>query len=197
VQLSERRRPSRPPGGDLELVLRGLVYALIIQSAAALSTWLPHLAHKLTHGHITDHFSALAAYALVVCVAVPTVIGLLLGTWLRNAESGGPLKWWHYALGGRDARRAWDYAFSQHDGSWVRVVLRDAPPDAPTAFLGKFGRRSWAAQSPSDPDLYLQDVWPTGDDGRISEEQLQQGSQGSMWISADQIARIELLPENE
>jgi len=72
VQLSERRRPSRPPGGDLELVLRGLVYALLIQAAAALSTWLPHLAHEVNSGNVRDHFTALAVYGIVVCVAVPT-----------------------------------------------------------------------------------------------------------------------------
>ena len=36
VQLSERRRPATPAGGDLELVLRGLIYALIIQALATL-----------------------------------------------------------------------------------------------------------------------------------------------------------------
>jgi hypothetical protein len=154
VQLSERRRPSTPPGGDLELVLRGLVYALIIQSVAALSTWLPHLAHEIAKSRVTDHLSALAAYALVVCVAVPTILGLLLGTWLRNAEAAGALKRWHYALGARDARRAWDYTFSQHDASWMRVVLREQEPGGPPSILGKYGKHSWASQSPANPDLY-------------------------------------------
>ena len=79
VQLSERRRPSRPPGGDLELVLRGLVYAFLIQAAAALSTWLPHLAREVNGGNVRDHFGALAVYGIVVCVAVPTLVGLLFG----------------------------------------------------------------------------------------------------------------------
>lgn len=195
VQLSERRRPSRPPGGDLELVLRGLVYALIIQVIAALTTWLPYLAHKLARRNITDHFSALALYALIVCVVTPTVIGLLLGTWLRSAESDGALKWWHYALGARDSRRAWDYAFSQHGGSWLRVVLREPAAGGPVAYLGKYGKRSWASQSPADPDLYLQEFWPTGEDGLVAEEEIERGSSGGMWINGDQIARIELLSE--
>jgi len=178
VQLSERRRPSRPPGGDLELVLRGLVYALLIQAAAARSTWLPHLAQEVNSGNVRDHFSALALYGIVVCVAVPTLVGLLLGTWLRSAESSGALKWWHYALGGRDVRRAWDYTFSQHDGSWMRIVLRDPGDSGPRAILGKYGRRSWASQSPAEPDLYLQEVWATDDQGLVSEEDLQRGSTG-------------------
>lgn len=66
--------------------------------------WLPHLAHEVSNKNVADHLSALAAYGLGVCVAVPTANGLLLGTWLRAAKSDGALRWWHYALGGRDAR---------------------------------------------------------------------------------------------
>ena len=107
---------------------------------------------------------------MVVCILIPTIIGLLLGTWLRAAEADGALHWWHYALGGRDARRAWDYAFSQHNGSWVRIVLRDPAEGGPASILGKFGKRSWASQSPAEPDLYLQEVWPADRDGQVSED---------------------------
>lgn len=192
VQLSQRRRPSTPPGGDLELVLRGLVYALIIQALAALGGWLPHLIRELSKKHLEDHLTALAAYGVIVCVATPTVLGLLLGTWLRNAEAAGSLRWWHYALGGRDARRAWDYTFSQHDGSWMRVVLRDPAGGGPPAILGKYGKQSWASQTPADPDLYLQEVWPTDQQGLVAVDEIDRGSNVGMWINGDQIARIEL-----
>ena len=178
-------------------MLRGLVYALLIQTIGIFTGWLPHLAHEVNGKQLTDHLSAVAAYGLVVCIVVPTVIGLLLGTWLRTAESDGALHWWHYALGGRDARRAWDYTFSQHNGSWMRVVLSDPAEGGPRAILGKYGMRSWASQSPADPDLYLQEVWPTDDQGRVSEEDLDRGSPGGMWIDAKQIARIELLSEGQ
>jgi hypothetical protein len=190
VQLSERRRASRPAGGDLELVLRGLVYALIIQALAVLSTWLPHLIKGLSNGPFWAHASALALYALVVCIVVPTVTGLALGWWLRKAEGrGGQLSWFHYALGARDSRRAWDYAFSTHDGSWVRVFLRSS--DA--GFLGKLGKDSWVPQSPSQPDLYLQEVWPLDADGFANEEETRHTGSG-MWIDGVEIARIEFLP---
>lgn len=178
----------------MELVLRGLVYAVLIQGLAALSGWLPWLAHRVTERTFTSHFSALAIYALTVCVAAPTVVGLLLGTWLRDAEAAGALKWWHYALGGRDSRRAWDYAFSrQADGSWVRVVLTAPAGDGSTVILGKYGTRSWASQSPADPDLFLQEAWPADVHGQVSAEEIDRGSPGAIWISGDQIARIEML----
>ena len=193
VQLSERRRPATPPGGDLELVLRGLVYALIIQSVAALAGWLPALIDVLSGDGWKDHLDAAAIYGLVVCVVVPTAIGLLLGKALRDAEADGSLKWWHYALGGRDARRAWDYMFSRHNGAWIRVYFKDPAEGRAPAMIGKYGTHSWASQSPADPDLYLQEVWPADADGQVAEDVFDAGAVGGLWIDGGEIARIEVL----
>lgn len=193
VQLSERRRPSTPAGGDLELVLRGLVYALIIQSVASLTGWLPPLIEDLAGDGWKDHLDAAALYGLVVCILVPTTIGLGLGSVLSDAEAGGALKWWHYALGGRDARRAWDYTFSRHDGAWIRVYFKDPADHGAPAMIGKYGTHSWASQSPADPDLFLQAAWPADDDGQVAEDVLNQGPVVGLWIDGEQIARIEVL----
>lgn len=193
VQLSERRRPSTPAGGDLELILRGLVYALIIQSFGALTGWLTELVDDLQGGNATKHYDAAAAYGLIMCVAAPTVVGLALGSLLRRAESRGSLQWWHYALGGRDARRAWDYTFSRHNGAWMKVFLKDQPQGSPVAVLGKYGTTSWASQAPADPDLYLQEFWPTKPDGSITAAEFDAGSHGAVLVDGEQIARIEIL----
>ena len=192
VQLSERRRPATPAGGDLELVLRGLVYALVIQAVATLTGWLPGLVRDLDGGDWDEHASALALYALVVCVGVPTLIGLGLGTVLRDAESSGGLRWWHYALGGRDARRAWDFLFSCHNGSWMRIHLKDAPAGGPAMVVGKYGKSSWAAQAPAAPDLYLQEAWATAEG--LSRDDIDRGGL-AMWIDGERIARIEAGPK--
>ena len=196
VQLSERRRPSTPAGGDLELILRGLVYALIIQSIAAVVGWLPSLVDDLGGDRWKDHLDAAAVYALVACVALPTLAGLILGAILSEAEAEGSLKWWHYALGGRDARRAWDYTFSRNNGAWVRVYFKDPAEGTMPAMIGKYGTQSWASQSPADPDLYLQEVWPADEHGQVAEDDFEQGSVGGMWINGDGIARIEVLAED-
>lgn len=191
VQLSERRRPANPTGGDLELVLRGLVYALAIQSIAGLVGWLPNViddARRWDH-----HVDALSVYGLTVCVIAPTLVGLGLGRLLREAEADGSLKWWHYALGGRDARRAWDFTFSRHNGAWMRVYVLSPQQGQPAVLLGKYGTSSWAAQAPAQPDLYLQEVWPADADGQVAEDAFARGSVGAMWINGDQIARIEIL----
>lgn len=193
VQLSERRRPSTPAGGDLELVLRGLVYALIIQSFAAVTGWLPSLVDDLADQGWKDHLHAAALDGLAVCVAVPTAIGLGLGKVLSDAEAEGSLEWWHYALGGRDARRAWDYMFSRHNGAWIRVYFKGPVSGRAPAMIGKYGTHSWASQSPADPDLYLQEVWPADEDGQVAEDVFNEGSAGGLWIDGEQIARIEVL----
>lgn len=193
VQLSERRRPSTPAGGDLELVLRGLVYALILQSLAAATGWLPSLVDDLAGDGWKEHLDAAALYGLTVCVAVPTALGLGLGRLLSNAEAEGELSWWHYALGGRDARRAWDYTFSRHNGAWIRVYFKDSAEGRAPAVIGIYGKHSWASQSPADPDLFLQEVWPTDQDGLVDEDVFEAGSVGGLWIDGEQIARIEVL----
>jgi hypothetical protein len=193
VQLSEQRRPSTPAGGDLELALRGLVYALIIQSVAAATGWLPDLVGDLSGDGWKDHLDEAAVYGLGVCVVVPTAIGLGLGKALRSAEADGSLKWWHHALGGRDARRAWDYMFSRHNGAWLRVYFKDQAAGRVPAVIGKYGTQSWASQSPAHPDLYLQEVWPADADGQVAEDVFDAGPLGGLWIDGDEIARIEVL----
>lgn len=193
VQLSERRRPATPPGGDLELVLRGLVYALIIQSIAALTGWLPALVEDLDGAGWKTHLDAAAVYALAVCVVLPTAIGLVLGTLLSDAEAEGSLKSWHYALGGRDVRRAWDYTFSRHDGAWIGVYLQEPAQGAVPVMIGKYGTNSWASQSPADPDLFLEEVWPADEGGQVAKDVFEKGAVGAMWIGGEQIARIEVL----
>jgi Family of unknown function (DUF6338) len=192
VQLSERQRPATPAGGDLELVLRGLVYALIIQAIAVLFGWLPQLVEDLKGPNWEEHLDALALYGLVACVATPTALGLLLGRLLRDAESKGALEWWHYALGGRDTRRAWDYAFSHSDGAWIRVFFLAPAEGQPPALIGKYGTGSWAAQTPAEPDLYLQEAWPADADGRAEAAIFNQPGVGA-WIDGERIARIEIL----
>ena len=193
VQLSERRRAAAPPGGDLELVLRGLVYALIIQALAVLVGWLPDLVKDLNGGDWAKHLDATALYALTVCVLVPTLVGVGLGELLQDAENRGRLSWWHYALGGRDARRAWDYTFSRHDGVWVQVFLLNPTNSQPPALLGRWERGCWAAQAPAEPDLYLQKAWRADAQGRVSREQIAAGPEAAVWVDAAHIARVEVL----
>jgi hypothetical protein len=106
-------------------------------------------------------------YGAVVLVLAPVAIGLALNELLLRAErSGENLRWWHYALGGRDARHSWDFIFQRiSEGRWVVVKLKNG-----RAIAGKFGKGSWASQSPATGghDLWLQEIWSVDDFGQPS-----------------------------
>jgi hypothetical protein len=194
ADLAEARRAQRLARSDWELVLRALIYALVLQSLVLLTgwtTWLVDTAGLLKHAKPgmrplwENHVDAIALYVMVVILVAPTVIGLVLGWILRRAESRGSLTWIHYALGGRDARDAWDYIFLRYGAGFV-LIHRKPGADKDSQFLvGKFGRTSWAAQTPAaSRDVYFEEVWPASAEGKITTEfAVRRG----VWLDSEQI----------
>lgn len=96
----------------------------------------------------------------VAYVALPltlgTVAGLSVHRWPRVAR----------VLVGRDpAPRAWDHLFSPRPGGVVRLRLK-----AGGYVGGRFGKRSYAAGYPEEPqDLYLERTYAMDDDGSFTE----------------------------
>jgi hypothetical protein len=180
ADLAEARRAQPQGRSDWELVLRALIYALVLQSIVLLTGWTTGLidsAGLLRHATPgtrptwESHVDAIALWVVVVILLAPTIVGLLLGWFLRRAERRGSLTWVHYALGGRDARDAWDYIFLRYGAGFV-LIHRKPGPDPDSQFLvGKFGRASWAPQTPSaSRDIYFEEVWPAAADGQITKE---------------------------
>ncbi|MDX6696810.1 MAG: hypothetical protein QOE65_207 [Solirubrobacteraceae bacterium] len=152
---------ARASESDLELVLRALFYALLLHVAFA--WWTRWLALRVgSVADWTDHVNALLAYVAGVVIGAPVLAGLALNTYLRRAEAReGPVSTFQRVLGGRDARDAWDYLFPQlvRRGAWLLVELETISSDRPRLVGGKFGKRSAVGQSPSEHNLYLQEVW--------------------------------------
>ncbi|MHB8735915.1 MAG: DUF6338 family protein [Terriglobales bacterium] len=194
ADLAEARRAQRSARSDWELVLRALIYALVLQSIVLLTGWTTHLidtAGLLRHARPgmtpvwEHHVDAIALYVVVVILLVPTIIGLALGWILRRAEGRGSLTWIHYALGGRDARDAWDYIFQRYGAGFILVHLKPGDEQRHPFIVGKFGRTSWAAQTPTTArDVYFEEVWPSSADGQITEEFAV--SRG-VWLDSSQI----------
>lgn len=193
ADLAESRRATRAARSDLELVLRGLVYALILQGLVALTGWTGEILSDLNSGSgWEDHLGAMAVFGLVVAVLVPTGLGLILSTWLRAAEHRGQLRPWHYALGGRDHREAWDYVFGRREGTYLLLTVSE-DGDA-THLLAKYGRHSWASQAPTRPqEIYVEEVWPADANGMVNEDVLRRIPTPGMWISTEKIDRLEIL----
>ena len=185
VTLAERERARPSTRGTAELVLRALLYSLAVQSLPAALGWSGGLLADLDSARWQTHLDALALYFAIVGVLVPTALGLLLGAWLRHAESEGALNWVHYALGADDARNAWDYAFRRSGSRYVFVQLREGVATRSPFLVAKFARWSWAAQGPDSPrDVYFEQVWPADATGRIVGEYMQPRG---LWLSADRI----------
>jgi hypothetical protein len=180
ADLAETRRAQRPARSDWELVLRALIYAPVLQSivlATGWTTWLIDTAGLLKHAKPgakplwEAHVDAIALYIVVVILVTPTIIGLMLGWFLRRSERRGSLSWIHYALGGRDARDAWDYIFLRYGAGFVLIHRKPGADEDGQFLVGKFGRASWVPQTPATSrDIYFEEVWPADANGQISNE---------------------------
>lgn len=191
ADLAQRQRAGSASLGDQRAVLRSLFFSVAIHLVAGAWTW--ELAQELEGTGWRDELVEVTAYVLVVVVSVPVVLGLLLSEWLLRAERGdGRLRWWHYALGARDARDAWDFAFQRYRdrGVWVLVRFRESQV-APRFVIGKYGEGSAFGQSPSpEHDLFLRDLWAADQDGQPAERI---EPPRSLWVAASQIAELYLL----
>jgi len=182
-ELTVRRRPSARADGQTT-VQRALFYAVVIQLIWSWDTW--HLVHELTGPHPYRHYVGVALWVILVLLVTPAVLGLLINAILLRAESGGrDLNRIHYALGGRDAREAWDYLFQTLDqGAWILVRLVASTPELPVMFIGRYGERARHSQSPAPHDVYFDEVWSADEAGRAIERI---GHLSGMWIAANQI----------
>ena len=182
ADLQRRKRASVTAGSDWDLVLRALSYSLILHLAVA--PWTRSVVLRLQEGAWADHLTALMAYGAVVLVIAPALIGLALSELLLRAERSGELKWWHYALGGRDELGTSFLQRLEEEGRWIVVKLKDGP-----AIGGKLGRGSWASQSPASGghDIWIQEIWTLDSAGRPA---LQIEPRQGMWAARDEIESL-------
>jgi Family of unknown function (DUF6338) len=197
ADLAESRRASKATRSDLELVLRGLVWALLIQGAVAATGWTHTIIEDVTPKDAwKDHVGELVTFSLVVGIALPTVLGSFLSMWLRAVEQNGQLTFFHYALGARDYRKAWDYVFGRENGAYVLLTV--AEDGEARHFLGQYGEESYATQAPTHPEeIYLERVWPADANGIVDAEVLGREPQRGMWITSDKIDRLEIIEAPE
>jgi Family of unknown function (DUF6338) len=193
ADLAQRQRAGSRTLGDQRAVLRSLFYSVLIQLGVSPWTW--DVAQDLDGGQWHEHYGAVALYVLVVVVLLPVCLGLALNEVLVRAERGdGHLRRWHYALGARDARDAWDYPFQRYNdkGVWVLVHLKNAPAGGGTRIvIGQYGVGAAAAQSPvPDHDLFLRELWTADEDGKPVEPYT---PPRSLWVAKTEIAELYFL----
>jgi hypothetical protein len=182
-ELTVRRRPSARADGQI-ITQRALFYTVIIQLVWSWDTW--RLAEDLTGPHWRGHYGEVAVWVVMVLVVSPALLGFSINAILVRAETGGrDLRRIHYALGGRDAREAWDYVFQTLDsGAWVLIRLVASTPNAPVMFIGRYGEKARHAQSPAPHDVFFDEVWSV-DAAGLPLERIDHLA--GMWLSANQI----------
>src|ERR1700689_965494 len=180
TQIAESRRATSAAGGDLEIVLRSLWYSVALNLIAFATGWTSQIYNDVHHtGQWQHHVLALGLFAGTVIFAVPILLGMALSRRLRAREQQGSLRSLDYALGGRDPPQAWDYVFDDMDGGFVVAQLKTVPSTLRASgggdpvwngstILGKYGKKSWATQTPSSRyDVFLEKVWPADPEGQI------------------------------
>jgi hypothetical protein len=196
VEISAARS-ARSSRSDLELALRALAYTLVIH--LAFSWWTADVVDRVGPPEDwPDHLVALAAYVGVVLLAVPVAVGSALNQYLAHVEGqDGPPNLFAAALGAGEARDAFDYAYQRwrKEGVYVIVELVGHSQEAPRLVGGIYGQSSAVGQSPQPHDVYLEALCTVREnaDGIRSLDEKVDPDQG-VYISAEQIARIDLVP---
>jgi hypothetical protein len=121
---------------------------------------------------------------IVASLLIPAAIGLLLGL---DAQRG----WTRDALKKRGVNlshpidAAWDWRLGQEE-CWVHVKLKDG-----TKWAGHLGQGSFSSTDPTERDLYIEDVYDTG------ENDANWTLRGTgLWIAHGEIQSIEFWPEH-
>jgi Family of unknown function (DUF6338) len=194
IASGERAAPASL--GDLELILRGLAYSLIIHGFFALF-WTPWLFRRIDEGDAWDeHVPELVGFALAV-LATAVALGLLL-KWLFDRLEASQKRWAltaYHVLGGQDVRDGFDYIFSRRKREGEDFILQVYTVED-GKFAGRYGDGSYFGLSPRPHDLYLEEMWSfDGKDLKRPENRPLAGG----WFAADSIRRIEFrgLPEQD
>jgi hypothetical protein len=145
---------------------------------------------------------AIAWVGAVVLVAVPAVLGTVIGglyatrstrtrwTRLRKVLSrDNERRLFTFALGRAPAPRAWDHLFSDSPYAYLRVGLTTAD----VVIGGLFADKSYAGGHPHEADLLLEDMWEIDVDG----ETLVRSLGYPVYVPATQIAWIEVIPQQD
>jgi hypothetical protein len=200
ARISTGRQAQKSVVGELELGLRALGYSILIQLVLALTGWTHNLLEKTDNGHNwSPHVAAITAFAAAVFWSA-VILGTLLWyalPWLARSDDPVATIAFH-ALGGEDARDAYDYIFERRkrENTDFMVVVQTTPrgPGDDGLRAGLYGRRSYFGLSPRPHDLYLEQMWDLTPEGPRRREPLEEG-----WFPADSIKAIDFreIPKEE
>ena len=121
---------------------------------------------------------------LITTLVIPAGLGLLLGLDAQRAWTRNILKKRGVHLS-HPIDAAWDWRLGQEE-CWVHVKLKDG-----TKWAGHLGQGSFSSTDPTERDLYIEDVYDTGQD---DANWTPRGT--GLWIAHGEIQSIEFWPEH-
>jgi hypothetical protein len=147
--------------------------------------WTVPLITRILRDGASRHVLQIAAWAFVVLIIVPIVVGSLLA---QLSEIRRP-RWLLQLLRitGLSAitrtADAWNWIFRQERAAYVRIQLKDGK-----MILGWFGDKSFASSDATLRDIYLEQLWNADQTGWFQEAQ---PDTAGMWIRGDEIEYVE------
>ncbi len=173
--LGERAKPAEIV---FEAIILSLINQLVFLFLVTVAAWL-----KNRNPALALEFGDRVLFFAEVLL-LPGILGVVFGFNLRRG--------WNLALFRRlsmpvvhPTRRAYDFAFSDRDESFVIIVFKDG-----TNVYGFFGQDSLAASDPNRSDIFLERLYDIGDDGQWSESVPSR----SALVALDDIRSIEFVP---
>ncbi|MFN2469797.1 MAG: DUF6338 family protein [Gaiellaceae bacterium] len=129
-------------------------------------------------------------YGLVVLLIAPLVIGSLVGSKLRAAEhSDREHTWWERILGAGDPPQAWDRIPTDAGGGAYLVARMKG--DERILVGGRLGRGSYLSLSPSEKDIFLDEVWWLDENGYPTQPVR---PRRAAWLRGEDIAVLHVIP---
>jgi len=127
------------------------------------------------------------AMALALIVVLPALVGTGLG-W--EIQAGGLRKLLR-CIGLNPVHvvpSAWDWKFSNMDGAWILVTLKNG-----TKFRGYFGDQSFSSSDPDERDLYISHVFKERKKKGASKKSWKEVKGKSVWVRGEEIVSIEFI----
>jgi hypothetical protein len=185
-KLSQRSRPAAETSG-LRLLLRLVAFGGIVH--AALFSWTLSIIEYQHEGVLLDHRIQVAAWAFVVVLAVPAILGVGFGKLLNPdyKRIDDALYWFGFDYISR-TRSAWEYVSAFKVGSYLRISLKGTGRLIGVT-IGK--SRSFLSDHYEHGDIYVESTYDLDEQGNFADHP-KPTSYGA-WIPREAIEYIELL----
>lgn len=183
AQTFIRNAPYAAPG-DLRFILQVAFWGALVH-ALAFPLSAPLIQAWIADPYLTNASLQFLAWLLGVIIAGPFLLGLIVGTVVRDPRVQQLLRGFGMSIA-ENAPTAWDVTFGPgNPGYWVKAHLRENKE----IVAGKLGTSSAAGISPDPHDLYLEEQWELDKDGWFLRAI---PSSHGVWITEGQIDYVEL-----